>query len=579
VSPLAESRIIAGTAALLSKSTAGEPLSVDLAHPTRAARGLRKVGVALRGEPLTAWRPALAILLAGASGLLLAVAFPPYDLWPLVWLAFVPVALGEARLLPPRLAGLGAGIAAFAFVAIYARDITTLPGTPLLIRAIPLSSGLLAFAAARSTRGLRARLGPVRSGLFIAFGWVGLELARSFVPITGTWAFVAYTLWQQPWLIQPVSVVGVYGLGLFILLVNVAATLLGLSILDRFVPALHTRAGIEPLPARLAARTLAGTAVLVAAWVGTSLSLLDAPPATLRVAALQPGLHRPMSRDEPEEARAQMLQRLTEQTREAAARGARVIVWPEAALAFDPRVTSAGIDALARETGAYLFVGYGVDTPSGLRNEVTAVAPDGRFLGVTSKDHPVVGYGETSASHARDFVYQTPLGALGNIICFDLDFIDTSRRVAAAGARVIAVPSWDWAGAARKHYTQLVFRAVETRAVMIKSEQAFDSAIIDPWGRVVASSVSTEPRRAVLVADVPLVAGPPPCVALGDLVGWLCALGAASLAVAGGRRSLSRRRSAPAGIASGPSTPSTRTSDSSCRSGPTGSAASGSRRR
>lgn len=332
------------------------------------------------------------------------------------------------------------------------------------------------------------------------------------------------------------SLFGVYGLALFILLVNMAATLGAIALFDRFLPAFRVELGREPLPTRLVARALAAAAVLGAAWIGASLSLLEYPPATLRVAAIQPGLPRPLKRDDPPEARSRMLERLTEQTREAAARGAKIVVWPEAALGFDPRVTGGGLESLARETGAYLFVGYAVDTAAGLRNEVTAVAPDGTFLGVYGKNHPVIGYGETSASRGTYPVYATPLGTLGNIICFDLDFTDTSRRTAKAGARVIAVPSWDWSGAARKHYTQLVFRALETRAVMIKSEQAYDSAVIDPWGRIVARTVSTDARRAVLVADVPLAARPPLAVALGDGVGWLCAIGALGLAAMGLRK-------------------------------------------
>lgn len=31
--------------------------------------------------------------------------------------------------------------------------------------------------------------------------WVGIEPIRIFIPIAGTWGFVAYTLHSQPWLI------------------------------------------------------------------------------------------------------------------------------------------------------------------------------------------------------------------------------------------------------------------------------------------------------------------------------------------------------------------------------------------
>ncbi|GEM_PF-3505826 len=39
-------------------------------------------------------------------------------------------------------------------------------------------------------------------------------MIRGFIPILGTWGFVANTLYSQPWLIQPVSIFSIFGLGL-----------------------------------------------------------------------------------------------------------------------------------------------------------------------------------------------------------------------------------------------------------------------------------------------------------------------------------------------------------------------------
>ena len=47
---------------------------------------------------------------------------------------------------------------------------------------------------------------------------------------------------------------------------------------------------------------------------------------------------------------------------------------------------------------------------------------------------------------------------------------DTARELARRGAKVIAVPSADWPAIAAKHYTFAVFRALETGAVLAKSE-------------------------------------------------------------------------------------------------------------
>ena len=189
------------------------------------------------------------------------------------------------------------------------------------------------------------------------------------------------------------------------------------------------------------------------------------------VAALQPGLRRGDAMGTPDDRDRAMLDRLTAQTRVAAGRGARLVVWPEAALAADPAIAYAReLADLARESGASIVVGYGIDTPAGRRNEVVTVDPWGEFVGRYGKDHPVGFLGETSVWRGTYPTVDTPFGRMGTIICYDMDFTDTARELARRGAKVIAVPSADWPAIAAKHYTFAVFRALETGAVLAKSE-------------------------------------------------------------------------------------------------------------
>jgi apolipoprotein N-acyltransferase len=117
------------------------------------------------------------------------------------------------------------------------------------------------------------------------------------------------------------------------------------------------------------------------------------------------------------------------------------------------------------------------------------------------------------------------LGRLGTIICYDLDFTDTARKVAGGGAQLIGVPSFDWPAVAAKHYSHVVFRAVENRAAMVKADVAFDSAIVAPDGRILARAVVPEGGPATVVADVPLGTADALAIRLGDGVGWLCLVG------------------------------------------------------
>ena len=189
------------------------------------------------------------------------------------------------------------------------------------------------------------------------------------------------------------------------------------------------------------------------------------------------------SREERDRA---ILDALTAQTRRAAEQGAKLVVWPEAALHADPQmVYREPLGALAKEVGAYLFVGYRLPTPAvGRRNEVVAIAPDGVFLGVYGKDHPVGFLGETSITRGTYPTYATPFGVVGAVICADIDFTDTPRKLARNGAKILFVPSADWPEISTKHYVLAVFRALETGSAVVKSEYGRDSAIVDGYGAV-----------------------------------------------------------------------------------------------
>ena len=50
------------------------------------------------------------MVLGFISAVMLILAFPPYNVWPLIFVAYVPMLLADYRVLPHRFAGLGSGI-------------------------------------------------------------------------------------------------------------------------------------------------------------------------------------------------------------------------------------------------------------------------------------------------------------------------------------------------------------------------------------------------------------------------------------------------------------------------------------
>jgi apolipoprotein N-acyltransferase len=277
-------------------------------------------------------------------------------------------------------------------------------------------------------------------------------------------------------------------------------------------------------------RWLIGAGATLAVWIILSL-ILFRPAATpkVTVAAVQPEASVIHAAFSGQEEKVDMLSaQMLAQTRNAAAQGAEFIVWPEGAMPFDPQVEDKlGLRDLASETGTHLAVGYAVLLDEGLRNEATVINPNGSFLGVFGKDHPVTFGGETSLTRGTYPVYDTPLGKLGTIICYDMDFTDTARKLARQGAQLIAVPSNDWSAIADKHYTHIVFRAIENRVALVKADGSYDSAIVDPYGRILALASNPEGAAATLVADVPLGKANAPAIVMGDWIGWLALVGMA----------------------------------------------------
>jgi len=470
-------------------------------------------------------RTIVGLVLAAASAVLLTLAFAPYNLWLLIWIGFIPGLLAQYRIMPRRIAWLATGVFVGGFVLGYLG--------PVFVDGIWYMKYLwliIGVIAALANIGAIAFQERTHYRWFILQGaviWVAIEMIRNFIPVAGTWGYLAYSLYQQPWLIQPVSIFGIFGLSLLILLVNYSLALGALALYDRFWP----KDDRVPVQFSLATRWLIGVSVVAVAWTGLSLVLFRTPDTpTVRVAAIQ--LARPPSPSfsSPEEFR-QFLEndwkRLIDDSREAAAQGAQLIVWPEEALPFDPQVNhTEELRALTADTGAYLVMGYNVMTEKGRRNEVTILTPDGEFLGVYGKEHPTYMRGEESITGGTFPTYDTSLGTLGTVICFDFAFTDSAREVVANGAQLIAAPSWDWPAIADKNYAHPLFRAVENRVSIVKADAAHDSAIIDPYGRIIDLVViAPQPGRATLVADVPLGTANAPQTRLGDWVGWIALAG------------------------------------------------------
>lgn len=180
--------------------------------------------------------------------------------------------------------------------------------------------------------------------------------------------------------------------------------------------------------------------------------------------------------------------------------------------------------ALAKELGIWLLIGS-LALKIGDRRAVNRsflFAPDGRTAATYDKIHMFdvgLGAGETysESTHYRPgskaVLSEAGPARLGLTICYDLRFAYLYRRLAQAGATMIAAPSAFTVPTGKAHWETLIrARAIETGSWLIAPAQGGPhedgrktwghSLVVDPWGGIAATLDHDEP--GVLMAEIDL---------------------------------------------------------------------------
>jgi predicted amidohydrolase len=227
--------------------------------------------------------------------------------------------------------------------------------------------------------------------------------------------------------------------------------------------------------------------------------------------------------------------------REARAQGASFIAFPENVAFMAPDgvgIREAGMpeaehpalvafQALAQEIDAWLLVGSLAvatnDSEGRVANRSYLLNSGGEIKAAYDKIHMF----DVSLAGGEDYresatylpgseavLAESSFGMLGMTICYDLRFPHLYRRLAKAGAAIIAVPSAFTQATGRAHWhTLLRARAIETGCFVIAPAQCGihprgrktfgHSLIIDPWGTILAEA-GEEP--GVITAEIDLAA-------------------------------------------------------------------------
>ena len=473
------------------------------------------------------------------SGVLLYLAFPPVSWWPLAWVALVPMMRAQYQTFPDELSWMAVPSTTVTFLALHFSKVSVgfalgSDALPPVVRALLKSKSTILVTVFFSLAVLSAasRRFQKRSGWRFQVAepvlfWMGLDYLRDSVPVLGTSASFAYSQFKVPVIARIASLVGTFGLTGMIVAVNAALTAVILARRRDDRGYLWRRRAPPEVKASLYRQSR--IAVIVAgsllAWSLIAGLMPAGPVDRVTVGLVQPGRKMTFEYDKG-------MYTLRQLTLEASMYGAKIVVWPEASFRDDPRTQDIWPDIcdIASDAGCYLVVPYFTEAPGTLDvpdvvpqfiNEGLLVSPAGEVLGAGAKDHPVALLGETSASRGEYPVFDTPFGKVGIMICYDLNFTDTARRLAQGGAQILCVPSNDWKAISQAQYMYAIFRAAENGLVVLKADSNYDSCIVAPDGRIARKAVNYAGETAVLVADVPLRNSLPLAAYLGNLPGLI----------------------------------------------------------
>lgn len=134
-------------------------------------------------------------------------------------------------------------------------------------------------------------------------------------------------------------------------------------------------------------------------------------------------------------------------------------------------------------------------------NTAVLIGPGGKIIGRYRKTHPFPTEKEWTTAGDETEVFETELGKIGMIICYDGDFPELCRVMALKGAEIIVRPSaflrsfdiWSLTNCARAYDNQTYLIAVNTIGSDAKGNYYFGrSMIVDPLARRVAQASSGE---------------------------------------------------------------------------------------
>lgn len=438
----------------------------------------------------------MSVLLASLSGFLLALSFPKFSLWPLAWIALVPLfyALCKSKNLKEALAGgLFFGLVFFGFNLFWVTSLFRFAGwwavTAWAALAVFQTLFILLLVLLSWVMGRRSR------AIMVPILWVAIEWLRAQGPFGVTAGDLGYSQAHCLPLIQIASFSTVYGVSFLVVFFNAALAELFIDRKRWLFPA--------------AALLLIAASCLYGFYAPRPLSLAPLP----KLALIQPNINQ-FDKMNPRLV-GQVYDIHQSLTRQAAAARPGIIVWPETSvftyLLHDP-VLLPRVKQLAKDTNAWLVIGTPhYDDQGKAYNSLVSISPSGEIVSVYNKER-LVPFGEYLPFRTLLFPFLKGTGyfestfssdpnpqpvyagryKIAAAICFESTFPGLIKRRAGKDAGfILTVTNDGWfddSAAPYQHWESGIFRAIENRAYFVQVGNTGFSGVIDPYGRVLTVS-------------------------------------------------------------------------------------------
>ena len=488
---------------------------------------------------------------AALSGILLIFSFPTFDLYPLAWVAFVPllVSLWNKRPKEAFMSGMITGVFSF-FGTLYwiYHSVTYYGSVPflaslalvfLLSLYLSLYPGLFALAFS-----LKLRSSRLPALLLVPVFWVTLEFVRSYALTGFPWSSIGYSQYRFLHGIQFADITGIYGVSFLVLAVNGALA-------DLFIA--KKRRALMPLFPMT--HTLAGYIALIAALVlvftyGYWRLHQQRPGASLKASIVQGNIEQDRKWVPAYQEQVSAIYR--EATAAAATGSPSLIIWPETAVPFYfgyDTARSGELVAFQRQLNSYLLFGSVMvkapPSPGGpalLTNSAVLLDRQGNVSYVYDKIH-LVPFGEYVPLRSTLFFVDklvagigdyvpgdkvlkanTPFGSFATFVCYEIIFPGLVRKFYSRdGDFIVTITNDAWFGRTTgpyQHFSMAVFRAIENRKPVLRAANTGISGYIDSSGRILRTTPLFE--RRVETVDVTTDQTRSFYSRYGDIFSYLC---------------------------------------------------------